>query len=84
MLVGGGLGRTPVIGAGDPRVRCRSEDLLSYLESDPARVQPVGRRDNKFKARIKILVNALGMDEFRRRVEEEWAYIKDGPLKVAR
>ncbi len=38
-----------------------------------------GRRDNKFKARIKILVKALGIDEFRRRVEEEWAHLKDGP-----
>jgi len=81
VLVGGGLGRTPyiahLIGKFVPK-----EDLLSYLESVLRVYNLYGRRDNLHKARIKILVNALGPDEFRARVEEEFALIKDGPLKL--
>ncbi|MDN3526414.1 nitrite/sulfite reductase [Halomonas sabkhae] len=78
VLAGGGLGRTPMIGS------VIHEDLpwqhlLTYLEALVRVYNQFGRRDNKFKARIKILVKALGADEFRRRVEEEWAHLKDGP-----
>ncbi|MBB3182585.1 sulfite reductase (NADPH) hemoprotein beta-component [Halomonas fontilapidosi] len=78
VLAGGGLGRTPMIG------EVIHEDLpwqhlLTYLEALVRVYNQFGRRDNKFKARIKILVKALGVDEFRRRVEAEWAHLKDGP-----
>ncbi|MDV6319235.1 nitrite/sulfite reductase [Chromohalobacter sp. HP20-39] len=78
VLAGGGLGRTPMIGA----VMCDDlpwQHLLTYLEAILRVYNQYGRRDNKFKARIKILVKALGIDEFRRRTEVEWAHIKDGP-----
>ncbi|MDR5858715.1 nitrite/sulfite reductase [Halomonas eurihalina] len=78
VLAGGGLGRTPMIGG----VVCEDlpwRHLLTYLEALVRVYNQFGRRDNKFKARIKILVKALGIDEFRRRVEEEWAHLKDGP-----
>ncbi|WP_275287659.1 nitrite/sulfite reductase [Halomonas elongata] len=77
VLAGGGLGRTPMIGG----VMCEDlpwRHLLTYLEALVRVYNQFGRRDNKFKARIKILVKALGIDEFRRRVEEEWAHLKDG------
>ena len=71
VLVGGGLGRTPVIGKVLKEfLPCR--DLLSYLQAIMRIYNLEGRRDNKYKARIKILVNALGIEEFRRRVEAEW------------
>ncbi|GAB3336792.1 nitrite/sulfite reductase [Chromohalobacter beijerinckii] len=78
VLAGGGLGRTPMIGA----VMCEDlpwQHLLTYLEAILRVYNQYGRRDNKFKARIKILVKALGIDEFRRRAEAEWAHLKDGP-----
>ena len=78
VLAGGGLGRTPMIG----NTVCEDlpwQHLLTYLEAILRVYNQFGRRDNKFKARIKILVKALGVDEFRRRVEEEWAHLKDGP-----
>ncbi|KGE79030.1 nitrite/sulfite reductase [Halomonas sp. ND22Bw] len=78
VLAGGGLGRTPMIG----NTVCEDlpwQHLLTYLEAILRVYNQFGRRDNKFKARIKILVKALGIDEFRRRVEEEWAHLKDGP-----
>lgn len=78
VLAGGGLGRTPMIGD----VVCEDlpwQHLLTYLEACVRVYNQFGRRDNKFKARIKILVKALGMEEYRRRVEEEWAHLKDGP-----
>jgi sulfite reductase (NADPH) hemoprotein beta-component len=81
VIAGGGMGRTPFIGPVIGKFVER-HDLLSYLEAILRVYNTYGRRDNLFKARIKILVNALGADEFRRRVEEEWAYIKDGPLKL--
>ncbi|MEY4577582.1 MAG: hypothetical protein RL701_2285, partial [Pseudomonadota bacterium] len=58
------------------------QDLLSYIEAVLRVYNLEGRRDNLYKARIKILVNALGADEFRTRVEAEWAHLKDGPLKL--
>ncbi|MBY6029705.1 nitrite/sulfite reductase [Halomonas sp. DP8Y7-1] len=77
VLVGGGLGRTPMIG----ETLCEDlpwQHLLTYLEAVLRVYNQFGRRDNKFKARIKILTKALGVDEMRRRVEEEWAHLKDG------
>ncbi|WP_444888781.1 nitrite/sulfite reductase [Microbulbifer sp. JMSA008] len=81
VLVGGGQGRTPVI-AETIRDFLPEEDLLSYLEAIVRVYNQLGRRDNKYKARIKILVKALGPEEFGRRVEEEWQYIKDGVEKL--
>ena len=78
VLAGGGLGRTPMI-AETVREDLPWQHLLTYLEALVRVYNQFGRRDNKFKARIKILVKALGVDEFRRRVEEEWAHLKDGP-----
>ena len=71
VLVGGGMGRTPVIGK-VLREFLPDRDLLSYLQAIMRVYNLEGRRDNKYKARIKILVNALGIEEFRRRVEAEW------------
>ncbi|MGH1427557.1 MAG: nitrite/sulfite reductase [Arenicella sp.] len=81
MLVGGGLGRTPVIGKVIHDFLPR-EDVISYCEAILRVYNLHGRRDNKYKARIKILVNALGIDEFRKQVEAEWAHIKDSNLKL--
>ena len=78
VLAGGGLGRTPMI-ADVVRDDLPWQHLLTYLEACVRVYNQFGRRDNKFKARIKILVKALGIEEFRRRVEEEWAHLKDGP-----
>ena len=81
ILVGGGMGRTPVIG-----VVCKDflpkRHLLSYLESILRVYNLHGRRDNKFKARIKILVGALGIEEFRRRVEEDWEVSRTPELEL--
>lgn len=76
ILVGGGLGRTPVIGK-TLRKFLPERYLLSYIEAIMRIYNEYGRRDNIYKARIKILVNTLGIDEFRRRVEEEWKRLKD-------
>ena len=81
--VGGGLGRTPVIGK-PIRGFLEYEHLLSYLESILRVYNLYGRRDNKFKARIKILVNELGTEKFRQAVEAEWAQIKDSALRLTR
>ncbi|SEK23249.1 nitrite/sulfite reductase [Halomonas daqiaonensis] len=78
VLAGGGLGRTPMIGD-VVRDDLPWQHLLTYLEACVRVYNQFGRRDNKFKARIKILVKALGIEEFRRRVEAEWAHLKDGP-----
>ncbi|KPQ24046.1 MAG: sulfite reductase (NADPH) hemoprotein beta-component [Halomonas sp. HL-48] len=78
VLAGGGLGRTPMIGD-VVRDDLPWQHLLTYLEACVRVYNQFGRRDNKFKARIKILVKALGIEEYRRRVEEEWAHLKDGP-----
>jgi sulfite reductase (NADPH) hemoprotein beta-component len=79
--VGGGMGRTPFIGT-CIRPFLDGEDLLSYLESILRVYNLHGRRDNKFKARIKILVSEIGAEEFTRRVEADWAETRDGALKV--
>ena len=81
IMAGGGMGRTPYI-AETVSSFVAKEDLLSYIEAILRVYNLYGRRDNIHKARIKILVNSLGIEEFRRRVEAEWALIKDGPLKL--
>jgi sulfite reductase (NADPH) hemoprotein beta-component len=81
ILVGGGLGRTPRI-AEVCREFLPREDLLSYLEAILRVYNRHGRRDNKYKARIKILVGALGIDEFRRQVEAEWQLIREGAMRL--
>ena len=81
ILAGGGLGRTPIIGQ-VVRDFLPREHLLSYLEAVLRVYNLEGRRDNLTKARIKILVKSLGIDEFRRRVEAEWELIRDGGLRV--
>jgi sulfite reductase (NADPH) hemoprotein beta-component len=81
ILAGGGLGRTPIIGQ-VVRGFLPREHLLSYLEAVLRVYNLEGRRDNLTKARIKILVKALGIEEFRRRVEAEWELTRDGGLKV--
>ncbi len=74
VMVGGGMGRTPYIG---PTIRefLPAERLMSYLEAILRVYNRHGRRDNMFKARIKILVAALGAEEFARQVEAEWEKI---------
>jgi sulfite reductase (NADPH) hemoprotein beta-component len=77
ILAGGGLGRTPVIGS----VICEwleKQHLLTYLEAILRVYNQHGRRDNKFKARIKILVKAMGVEAFRDAVEKQWQPLKDG------
>ena len=82
ILAGGGLGRTPIIGQ-VVRDFLPREHLLSYLEAILRVYNLEGRRDNLTKARIKILVKSLGIEEFKRRVEAEWALIRDGGLRVS-
>ena len=77
IVVGGGLGRTPMIGK-IVRDFLPKNELLAYLEAVMRVYNSEGRRDNKYKARVKILVHETGEDEFRRRVEEEYARL-DGP-----
>ena len=81
VLAGGGLGRTPYI-ASTVRDFLKKEHLLSYLEAILRVYNQLGRRDNLYKARIKILVDSVGIDKFRTLVENEWGKIKDGPLTV--
>jgi sulfite reductase (NADPH) hemoprotein beta-component len=73
--VGGGMGRTPMIA---PEIRdfVPADDLLSYLEACLRVYNRYGRRDNIYKARIKILVHEIGADEYRRQVEEEFVAVK--------
>ena len=78
VLVGGGLGRTPIIGS-EIRDFLPWQHVLTYVESILRVYNQYGRRDNKYKARIKILVKALGIDEFKRQVEADWVNIQDGP-----
>jgi len=79
VLVGGGLGRTPVIGK-VIREFLEKKHMLSYMEAILRVYNQFGRRDNKYKARIKILVNATGIEKFTEMVEEEWSHIKDSVL----
>ncbi len=77
VIVGGGLGRTPVIGSVIHK-NLERKHLLTYLEAILRVYNKHGRRDNKYKARIKILVRAMGIDGFREAVEQQWSSIKDG------
>ncbi|MEE9425418.1 MAG: nitrite/sulfite reductase [Methylococcales bacterium] len=79
VLVGGGLGRTPVIGQ-VIRPFIEKQHLLSYLEAILRIYNLYGRRDNKYKARIKILLKETGIETFTKQVEEEWQQIKDDYL----
>ncbi|CAG0990631.1 sulfite reductase (NADPH) hemoprotein beta-component [Methylophilaceae bacterium] len=79
--VGGGLGRTPILGS-VIREHLEWQHILTYCEAIIRVYNLHGRRDNAFKARIKILVKALGIDEFRRQVEEEWKFLKDSPNTI--
>jgi len=81
VLVGGGLGRTPMIGV-VIREFLPWRHLLTYLEAVLRVYNRFGRRDNVHKARIKILVKERGADRFREEVEAEWAQIKDGPATL--
>lgn len=78
ILVGGGLGRTPVIGS-VIKDFLPKHHLLTYLEAILRTYNRFGRRDNKYKARIKILVRAMTPAVFAEKVEQEWQYLKDGP-----
>ena len=79
--VGGGLGRTPIVGSFINEF-LPWRHLLSYLEAILRVYNRYGRRDNKYKARIKILVKALTPEVFAERVHAEWAHLKDGPLTL--
>src|SRR5579864_6402133 len=81
VLVGGGLGRTPFI-AKTIKPFVHGRDLLSYVEAILRVYNQYGRRDNIYKARIKILVHELGIEKFAAEVEDEWQKIKDGPLAL--
>lgn len=77
VLAGGGLGRTPVIGS-VLKNDLPWYELLTYIEAIMRVYNRYGRRDNMYKARIKILVRAVGPEEFASQVEEEWQHIKGG------
>jgi len=81
VLVGGGLGRTPYIGQ-TIRKWLAPEHLLSYVEAILRVYNMQGRRDNIHKARIKIIVNQMGIDKYRELVDTEWELTKNGVLKV--
>ncbi len=76
VYVGGGLGRTPMIGS-VIREFLPEKDILTYLESILRVYNMLGRRDNKYKARIKILVKAMGVEAFAEKVEHEWETLQD-------
>ncbi len=75
VFVGGGMGRTPMIA---PEIRdfVTADDLLSYVEACLRVYNRYGRRDNIYKARIKILIHEIGADDYRRQVEEEFLHVK--------
>jgi sulfite reductase (NADPH) hemoprotein beta-component len=81
VLVGGGLGRTPIIGS-EICDFVPWQHAITYLESIVRVYNEYGRRDNIYKARIKILVKALGIAEFKRQVEADWQFTKDGPCTI--
>lgn len=82
VLVGGGMGRTPVIGK-VINTFLPKNDLISYMEAILRVYNLHGRRDNLYKARIKILVNAIGIDQFRQQVETEWTHIRESDLRLS-
>ena len=81
VIVGGGLGRTPIRGQ-IVREFLPWQHILTYCEAILRVYNRFGRRDNAYKARIKILVQALGVEAFAKQVEAEWAYLKDGPATL--
>ena len=81
VLVGGGLGRTPFI-AKTIKPFVHGRDILSYVEAILRVYNQYGRRDNIYKARIKILVHELGIEKFSREVEEEWKQMDGGGLTL--
>jgi sulfite reductase (NADPH) hemoprotein beta-component len=81
VMVGGGLGRTPYL-AQTIKPFLETRDALSYVEAVLRTYNQFGRRDNIWKARIKILVHDLGAEAFAKEVEAEWASIKDGALAL--
>ena len=78
ILAGGGLGRTPILGH-LLREALPTRHLFTYLDAILRVYNRHGRRDNLYKARIKILVKEMGLDKFRAEVDAEWAHLKDGP-----
>ena len=83
IIVGGGLGRTPVIGE-TLRAFCPKDELLPYLEATMRIYNRFGRRDNKYKARIKILVRETGIEEFKKLVDEEFAALTPSDIAVGK
>ena len=81
MIVGGGLGRTPMIGK-TLREFLPRDELLAYLEATLRVYNRYGRRDNLYKARIKILVHEIGAEKMREEVEAEYASIRDSALRL--
>lgn len=81
--VGGGMGRTPFIGQ-VVRSFLPYEDLLTYLESIMRVYNLHGRRDNKYKARIKVLLSEMGLEAFRTAVEAEWELTRNSAMKLTR
>jgi sulfite reductase (NADPH) hemoprotein beta-component len=81
VMVGGGLGRTPFL-AKTIKPFLHKRDVLSYVEAILRTYNEFGRRDNIYKARIKILVHELGAEAFAKEVEAEWENIKDGALAL--
>ncbi len=81
VTVGGGLGRTPMVG---PTIRdfLPEKHLLSYLEAVLRVYNQIGRRDNMYKARIKILVHETGVETFTEMVEREWTEIRDTAVEL--
>jgi len=81
VMVGGGQGRTPKL-AKTIRDFLPKRHVLSYLEAILRVYNQLGRRDNKYKARIKILVDAIGPERFAAMVEDEWSHLRDGELTL--
>ena len=81
VYVGGGLGRTPMIGS-LLKERLPIQQLISYLEATLRVYNQFGRRDNKYKARIKILVKAMGISAFADKVEAQWAVTQQSPTDI--
>ena len=78
ILAGGGLGRTPILGH-LLREALPTRHLFTYLDAILRVYNRHGRRDNLYKARIKILIKEMGLDKFRAEVDAEWTHLKDGP-----
>ncbi len=76
VYAGGGMGRTPMV-APELRDFVSADELVAYLEAALRVYNRYGRRDNKYKARIKILVHELGIEEYRRQVEEEFLHMRE-------